>query len=113
MFPLDSGADVISAGKLDRKLKLFRLTVEDDELGQPVETWKAVAIVPAQRLELRSADVARQGGKVALATGRYLIRYRRNITIGQRVEVDGRAYKVTQIDYPDRRASLILTVGEI
>ena len=109
---------MIDAGKLDRKLQLLSLSPGRDEFGQPQNTWTVVATLWGQRLTLSQADIARKPGssenaevvRRSVRIGKYLIRWRADITDTMRVRIDGLDYAITGIDEPDRRQSLTLTV---
>lgn len=83
-----------------------------DGLGQIVETWTPAGSTYAQRLELRTSDAARGGGRDTFAVARFLIRYRNDITTRHRVEVEGVLFDILSIE-PDRRESMVLTVEEV
>lgn len=119
----------IDGGKLDRKIELLAAgettalggapatdafgQVVTDEFGQGIATYEAVATVWGQRLEMRTQDAARAGGRETFAATRYLIRWRANIATTMRARVDGKLYDILAIDEPDRRATLILTLEEV
>lgn len=117
----------ILAGKLDRRMSILApdhstATVEpyqdalgqvQDGLGQVVEEWTPQAQTYAQRLELRTSDATRAGGRDTFAVSRFLIRYRTDITTRHRVEVDGILFDILSIDEPDRRETMVLTVEEV
>lgn len=103
----------IDAGKLDRKLELITLTTVTDDLGQEKSTETVSASVWAQRLDMRTQDAARAGGKETFTFARYLIRWR-TIDTSQRVRIDGKTYDIVAMDEPpgSRRSAIILTLEE-
>lgn len=119
----------IAAGKLDRTLELLAAgpsktitgTVEDDfgqvvsdAYGQEIATFETVsASIPAQRLEMRTQDAARAGGRDTFAMARFLIRWRGGIATAMRVRSDGKLYDIIGIEEPDRRKTLVLTLEEV
>lgn len=121
-------AVIIDAGKLDRSLTLLTAggaktldgTVRDelgqivrDELGQPHATYAPLATIRAQRLDIRTQDAARAGGRETFALARFLIRWRANLSTDMRAQVDGRLYDIKAVDELDRRRSIILTCEEV
>lgn len=103
----------INAGALDRRIEIMAPDRVQDELGQLVDTYEPMATVWGQRLEMRTQDAARAGGKDTFATSRYLIRYIDGLRTSQRISVGGVLHDIVAIDQPDRRATLILTVTEV
>ena len=120
---------MIDAGRMDRKLALLAAgspkgirgepiadefgQITTDELGQDHATFAPIATLWAERLEMRTQDAARAGGRETFTLARFLIRYRENISTAMRVIEDGRLYDILSIEEKDRRASLILTVEEV
>lgn len=103
----------IDAGKLDRELELLAVTVTKDEMKQRVTSFTSLATVWGQRLEMRTQDSARAGGRETFAVARYLIRYRANLTTAMRVRIEGILYDILAIEPQGRRAGLILTLEEV
>lgn len=100
----------IESGKLDRKIELMNVVVTTDEFKQRIKSFAVVATLYAQRLEMRTQDVARAGVRDAHAVARYLIRWRADISTAMRVVIDGKPFDIVGVDEPDRRTTLILTV---
>ena len=103
----------VDAGKLDRRLIVQSQTRTQDDFGQQTDVWSTLATTQAQRLELRTADVAGNAGRDVEVDAKFLIRYRAGLAVGQRAIVDGTTYVITSIDEPDRRATLVLTVASV
>lgn len=103
----------IESGKLDRTLELLTNTVGTDAFGQQIGTFATLATIYAQRLEMRTQDAARAGGRETYSVARFLIRWRANLSTGMRIRCDGKLYDIIDIDEPDRRASLIITLEEV
>jgi SPP1 family predicted phage head-tail adaptor len=102
----------IESGKLDRKLELLTPNTVRDELGQEISTFDQEVTIWGQRLEMRTQDAARAGGRETFAMARYLIRYRASLTTGMRMRVDNKLYDIVNIEEPDRRATLIISLEE-
>lgn len=100
----------IESGKLDRRVELLAPIMKQNDIGEVLEQWTAVATFWAQRLELRTVDVARTSGTDDVARGRYLIRYRNDLSTDLRVAIDGVVHAITGIDEPDRRSTMIISV---
>jgi SPP1 family predicted phage head-tail adaptor len=127
MRAIPGGATVkIAAGELDRRMSILVRGSGDapepfrdafgqvqDGLGQIVETWTPAGSTYAKRLELRTSDAARAGGRDTFSVSRFLIRYRTDITTRHRVIVDGITFDILAIDSPDRRETMVLTVEEV
>ena len=102
----------VQAGKLDRKLELLADSVVTDEYGQEIASYAVVATIYGQRLEMRTQDAARAGGRDTFAVARYLVRHRAAISTAMRVRIAGTVYDILAIDEPDRGCTLILTLEE-
>lgn len=102
----------IASGNLDRRITILAQTVTESPLGQQVPGYAPIAATYAQRLQMRTQDAARAGGRDTFSVARYLIRYRTDLTTDHRVDVEGTVYDILAIEQPDRRATLILTVEE-
>lgn len=103
----------IESGKLDHKLDILTPVTVRDEYGEEISTFTKVATIYAQRLEMRTQDAARAGGRETFAMARFLIRWRRDLDTGARILVDNKTYDVIGIDEPDRRTTMVLTVEEV
>lgn len=102
----------VESGKLDRVLELLASTTTKDEFKQEITTFEKVAAIYAQRLEMRTQDAARAGGRETFSMARYLIRWHAGLSTGMRVRTDGKLYDVISIDEPDRRTTMIVTLEE-
>ena len=103
----------IESGKLDRTLELLANKTVADEFGQEISAFEKVATIYAQRIEMRTQDAARAGGRETFAMARYLIRWRAGLTTDMRVRTDGKLYDVMSIDEPDRRTTMTIMLEEV
>lgn len=103
----------IAAGSLDRTLTILTETAAKSALGQAVSAYTELSKTYAQRLEMRTVDAARAGGRDVYAMARYLIRFRDGLTTAHRIVVDGITYSILSIEPMGRREALILTLEEI
>lgn len=103
----------LESGRLDRRIELLAPTMKQNGIGEVIEQWVAVASFWGQRLELRTVDVQRSTGTDDVARGRYLIRYRSDLTADLRVTIDGIVHTITGVDEPDRRTTMIISVEGI
>ena len=101
---------MIDAGALDRRIEILKATKTRSPAGQEQSVWTVAKTIYGQRLELRVADVARAAGRELALTSKFLIRYRSDLTVADRIRVDGVTYSVLSIDEPDRRATMVITV---
>jgi len=100
----------IESGKLDRRVELLANLQRQNDIGEVIDVWTATASFWAQRLEMRTVDVARTSGTDDVARGRYLIRYRDDLSTDLRVAIDGVVHAITGIEEPDRRTTMIISV---
>ncbi len=103
----------VESGKLDRTLELLNLTKVADDYGQEIETFAKVATIYAQRLEMRTQDAARAGGRETFSMARYLVRWRAGLSTGMRIRTDGKLYEIIAVEEPDRRATMTITLEEV
>lgn len=102
----------LASGSLDRLLILYSRDVTEAPGGQRVASWTPRGALYGERLEMRTVDAARAGQRDTYAIGRFLIRYRRDLTTAHRLVIDGQTFDILAIDEPDRRTSMILTVEQ-
>lgn len=110
---------IVKSGSLDRVILIEKPTKSRSAVAQEIDTWSALATIRGQRLDLRwtqQVELKPGGenkgpGRSLVATARYLIRYRSDLTIGQRATVDGGTYTISAIEEQDRRQTIILTLA--
>jgi SPP1 family predicted phage head-tail adaptor len=78
---------MLQAGSLDRRVLIEQHVEGQDELGQPIDTWVAVATVWANVLLLTGKETLLADADVASATASIRIRYRTDIDSGMRASL--------------------------
>lgn len=92
------------AGKLDRRLTILRFgEIGRDALNQPIEGYAAVATVWAQQRPVRGEERFEAQQVAASQVMTFHIRYRRDLTVKDRVLYDGRTFDITDIREIGRR----------
>jgi SPP1 family predicted phage head-tail adaptor len=98
----------MQAGRLDRRLKLFRRTITRGTGGEAVIGYAHAGTEWAARLPLTEQEVAREVAIQGQATVKFRIRYRPDVKTEWRGECDGVMYEITGVDEIGRRAGLNL-----
>lgn len=93
------------AGKLDRRLQIFRKSVAESDSGEPVETWALLATVWAQQRPNRGAERFTARQLVGEAVMTFHIRYRADLamTVQDRLEYEGKVWDIEDIRELGRR----------
>lgn len=89
----------LRAGTLNTRLSLQRKTGKD-ELGQPTNTWTEYAQVWGSVLQLKGVEKVAGGTSVDTASGSIRIRYRTDVTNGDRVvalSADGQIFNINSV----------------
>ncbi len=99
----------IHAGALDRRLLIEQNTGGVSSAGAPLETWATLATVWAGKRDISGREVFAAGQDMAeIASTRFIIRHRSDVTAAMRVTVDGVVYDITHIAEIGRREGLEL-----
>lgn len=98
----------IRAGLLDRRVRIDRLHVERDDVGQPVERWSLVAEVWARVEPLGGREGFGQQQFVATGDVRFTIRWRDDVTPLERITYGAREYDVVSVAEEGRREALLI-----
>lgn len=105
----------MQAGKLNRSITIEQLTSGQDALGQPVQTWTAVATVSAEIRDLSGREFlsaqAAQSGVIA----KIRIRYRADVTAAMRAVFGTKIYNIhaaLDITGKKRELTLMCSTGE-
>lgn len=89
----------LRAGTLNTRLSLQRKSGKD-ELGQPLNTWTEYAQVWGAVLQLKGVEKVTGGTSVDTASGSIRIRYRTDVTNGDRVvalSADGQIFNINSV----------------
>ena len=99
----------MNPGDLDQRVTFSRQTNQQDELGQPVNTWVTLGTVWAAVEPQAGREFVAAGAQQSELTTKIRIRYRPGVTTGDRVLHDGRVYDIQSvIDYRSARRELVL-----
>ncbi len=92
------------AGKLDRRLTILRLQETGrNELNEAIMEWVAVAMVWGQQRPNRGDERFEAQQLTGSATMTFHIRYRRDLTIEDRISYDRRTWDIRDIRELGRR----------
>jgi SPP1 family predicted phage head-tail adaptor len=91
----------MEAGKLNRRVVIQQLAAGQDEIGQPVQTWTALATVWANIRQLNGLETIKGGAEASIAKASIRIRYREDVTAAMRVLDGSTAYEIKAV-MPDR-----------
>jgi len=91
LYRMSSG---LLAGSLNTKVSLQRRTTGRDELGQPIDTWTEYASVWGSVLQLSGKETVSSGTQVATGAASIRIRYRTDVTNGDRAVVLGQVFNI-------------------
>lgn len=104
----------MEAGKLNKRITIQQPVTVTDAVGQVIESASAdLATLWAAKWQLSTNDISRQAGQTAQATGKFLIRYRDDITTQMTVLFDGKRYQIVGTDEFEDRVGLFLFVRSI
>ena len=103
---------MITAGKLDRRIILSRLTTTRDRFGAVVEAWSEYATPRAERVTSTTRDFLRAEAEGAEGTIVLRIRHRPDVSLADRVAMDGRTFEIIEAVELGRRHGLELRCRE-
>lgn len=96
------------AGKLDRRIALWKATISYNDLNEPVETFALHATFWAQVVHLSTKEIYDSESVRACKYAKFIVRYRTDVTEKDRVIHDGQSYKIQGITEMGRREMLEL-----
>ena len=91
------------AGKLDRRIVIERAVISRDAFNAPVETWVPVATVWAQQRPNRGAERFAAQEVAGSAVMSFHLRYRKDITVKDRIRYQDRLWNITDVREIGRR----------
>ena len=91
------------AGKLDRRITIQRSTTVNNAFNEPVKAWSDLATVGAQQRPNRGAErfTAKEIAGQSVMT--FHIRYRADLTVGDRIVYEGRIWNIVDLREIGRR----------
>lgn len=99
----------MNPGLLNQRVSLERFEASQDEIGQPIEAWVALATVWAAVEPQAGREFVAAGAAQSELTTKVRIRWRDGITTGDRLTHDGRVYNITSVvDYRSAKRELVL-----
>ena len=99
---------MISAGKLDRTIRIERAHRVIGEAGRVTVAWTSVATVRAELLQADAVEVAGPHGITSTDSLAFRLRHLAGITPADRVAYDGRAFNIRSVKEIGRRRALEL-----
>lgn len=82
---------------LDRRITIEARTTAPSATGHPVETWTVLETVWAAKEDLGGTEGYRSQQIAAVASTRFTIRWRGDVTPENRVKWNGRTYEIAQV----------------
>jgi SPP1 family predicted phage head-tail adaptor len=98
----------VQSGKLDRRLQLQRRTLTRNVHGEQVATYATYATVWAQRLDVTGREFFASQNTLAENTARFLIRFRDDVELTDRLLCESTYYDIKQRSELGRRESMEL-----
>lgn len=96
------------AGRLDRRVKLWKATVTYNELNEPVETFVLHASLWANVIHFSAKEIYDAESVRACKYAKIIIRYRTDVDEQDRIEHDGQMWKIQGVTEMGRREMLEL-----
>jgi len=87
----------VSAGKLNRRIKIQAQVDTVDTIGQPLNDWVDVATVWAHIRHLSGVESIKAGADVSVSKASIRIRYRQDITPAMRVLYGTTVYQINAV----------------
>jgi len=97
------------AGRLDRRVKIFKRTLSKSSSGQSIETFAELFEVWARLLPVSAGELVKSESIHAKQTVIWELRYRKGIEETYQLRYEGKIYKITGVQETKRRELLQLT----
>lgn len=94
------------AGRLDRRIRIERATVDRDTHGGKTETWALLMEVYAQVTPLRGRELVAAGQVMPGVETKFTIRWREGILPADRIVYEGVHYDIQHLAEIGRRVAL-------
>lgn len=104
----------MEAGKLDRRITIERATESRDEFNNVVLVWSALAVVWAEKAEIRDSERVAAQEVGAEVTTRFRIRYSSvvaDVNPKDRIAFGGRIYDIVGVKEIGRKEGLEITAA--
>lgn len=88
---------MIAAGQLKTRATIQQRSAAQDALGQPVETWSAVAVVWASVRFPSGLAAVKADADLSVVKASIRIRYQAGIDAGMRVSADGQLFNILAV----------------
>lgn len=108
---LSFGLSQVTAGQFDRRIKILRQSVTLNDYNEPVETYTHALTLWAQVRYLKVDEIYDGESVRAMRYAKFMVRWRTDITDRDRIEHDGRTFKIIGIVERGRR-ELLEVLGE-
>ena len=105
----------MQAGRLNSVIEIQQLTAGQDALGQPVQTWTAVATVRADVRDLSGREFFSAQAAQSGVTAKIRIRYRADVTAAMRAVAGTKIYNIQAVldtSGKKRELTLMCSTGE-
>ena len=97
------------AGRLDRRVTIERSIETQDDYGAPVQTWSVVAVVFAEKRDIRARERFAAEQDIGEETTVFVIRWLDGVTTKHRLRCEGKTYNIEGIAEVGRREGLEIT----
>lgn len=104
---------LIRAGQLTRQVTISRRDIGSDSLGQPVNTWSDFATVWADVRHQSGMEAVKAGAIVSTVKASIRIRYRTDLTAGDRVALGSTTYEIKAVMPDEQRREFTDLVCEV